>query len=83
MWAAFCSSERGWWLWFKDGDPIEDATATVDAARVLTSPRCRVENFFQMKDSSGDVGVDVGAGVGVLERDFPREGNIKGETNKW
>ena len=44
--------------WFKDGDPMDDATAIVEAAKVFTSPRCRVENFFRMKDSSGDVGVD-------------------------
>ena len=53
---------------------MDDATAIDEAANVFRSPRCRVENFFRMKDSSEAVGVDVG--VGVLERDFPRERNM-------
>jgi len=56
---------------------MDDTRAIAEAAKVFTSPRCRVENFFRMKDSSGDVGVDTGVGVtGVLERGFPREGNM-------
>ena len=53
---------------------MDDATAIDEAASVLISPWCRVENFLRMKDSVGDVGVDVGvAVVGVVELDFPRE----------
>ena len=56
---------------------MDDATAIVEAAKVFTSPRWRVENFFRMKDLPGGVGVDVGVGVGVPERDFPRERNMR------
>jgi hypothetical protein len=44
---------------------MDDATAIDEAASVFISPRCRVENFFRMKDSAGD------AGVGVVGRDSP------------
>jgi hypothetical protein len=44
---------------------MDDAIAIDEAANDFISPRCRVENFFRMKDSAGDVG------VGVVERDTP------------
>ena len=65
---------------------MDDATAIDETASVFTSPGCRVENFFRMKDSSGDVEDGVGVAVaGVLGRDFPRERNIGdgGQTDKW
>lgn len=49
---------------------MDDATAIDEAASIFISLRCRVESFFWMKDSAGDVGVVV---VGVVERDFPCE----------
>ena len=56
---------------------MDDATAIVEAAKVFTSPQRRVENFFRMKDSSGDVGADFGVVVAsVLESDFFRERNM-------
>ena len=63
--------------WFKDGDTMGDATAIDETTNVFTSPRCRVENFFWRKYSSGGVGNDVGVAVAdVLERDVPRERNV-------
>jgi len=54
---------------------MDDATVNDEAASAFISPRCRVESLFWMKDSVGDVGVDVGVAVGVVgvdvERDFP------------
>jgi len=74
---AVCHAEpASWWglALFKDGDPMDDATAIDEAASALTSPQCRVESFLRMKDSAGDVGVDIGvAVVGVVERGFPRK----------
>ena len=43
---------------------------------VFAFPRRRVENFFQMEESDGDLRIDVGGGVaraGVLGRGFPWE----------
>lgn len=72
MWVALCSSKHERSVSFKDGDPIDDAMTSDDATSAFTSPRCRAESFFRMKDLAGDVGVDVGvAVVGVAERDFP------------
>ena len=52
---------------------MDDATAIDEAASAFTSPGCRVESLFRMKDSVGDVEADVGFPVvGVVERDFPR-----------
>ena len=49
----------------------------MEAAELFTSLRYRVKNFFRMEDSSRDVGVDAGVGVGgVLERDSLRERNM-------
>jgi len=59
---------------------MDDATAIEEAARTFGSPRCRVESLFWMKDSVGDVGVDVGVAIfGVVERDFP-DGRAIGGT---
>lgn len=69
MLVALSSSERGVRLLLKNGDPMDDATVIDEAASAFTS-RCGVENLFRMKDSSGDVG------VGVLERNFFREGSM-------
>jgi len=47
--------------------------AIEEAASAFTSPRCRVESFFRMKDeSAGDVGVGAVV-VGAVKRDFPRK----------
>ena len=73
MWVALCSSDGGGWLWIRDEDPM-DNVAVID--EVFTFPRRRAENFFRMEESGGGLGIDVGGGVdgvGVLERDFPRE----------
>ena len=68
-----CPPKRGGWGLFKYGDPMDDATAIDEAASTLTSPRSRVESFFQMKDSDGDVALGVGVAlVGAVKRDFPR-----------
>ena len=57
-----------------EGDPMDDATASDEAASVLTSPCRRVESFFRMNDSVGDVGAGVGVAVGGGGgRDLPRE----------
>jgi len=42
---------------------MDDATAIDEAASAFTSPRCRMESFFWMKDSTGDAGADVGVAV--------------------
>jgi len=52
---------------------MDDATAIDDAASAFTSPRCRVESFFRIKDSAEDVGAGVGDAVlAAVKRDFPR-----------
>ena len=57
---------------------MDDAMAIDEAASVFTSPRCKVESFFRMKDLAGDVGVDVGVVVaGVVERDFSRKRSME------
>ena len=51
---------------------MDVATAIDEAASAFMSLRCRVESLFRMKDSVGDVGIDVGiAATDVVERDFP------------
>jgi len=53
---------------------MDDATAIDEAASVFTSPRCKVESFFRMRDSTGDVGVNAGVAVAdIVERDFSCE----------
>ena len=51
-----------------------DDVAAID--EVFAFPRRRAENFFRMEESGGGLGSNVGGGVdgvGVLERDSPRE----------
>ena len=38
-----------------DGDPIDDAMAIEEATSAFTSPRCRLESFFRMKDLAEDL----------------------------
>ena len=74
--AVLSSSKNEGRLLLKNGDPIDDAMTIDEAASAFTS-RCGVENFFRMKESPGDVGVGGGVVVvGVVERNFLREGSM-------